>query len=232
MQVASQRMVRIRPLRCIRLGMGMEIQYSRYGIFFSIDQEKRIIIRKTTVQEPALTTFLTNFWNRFLFLCLLAPFYASAEDTLINAAETLAYGTFSSSERNTYTKGATDEAPPVDSVEKYRFENFTNRIPMILGTEFGIEYQINTKPKGRPISITTIIQFPEAGLKQPGGRKYRKSTETKRVSIGDPQLHGYGFDEPWELVPGEWTFEVWHKKAKLITKTFTIYEPEQSDPSE
>lgn len=97
---------------------------------------------------------------------------------------------------------------------------------MILGTEFGIEYQINTKPKGRPISITTVIHFPEAGLKQPGGRKYQSSTETKRVSIGDPQLHGYGFDESWELVPGEWVFEVWHKKAKLISKTFTVYDAE------
>jgi hypothetical protein len=84
---------------------------------------------------------------------------------LLTAAETLAYGTFDSSERISNSKAATADAPPVDTVTKYRFDNFTNRIPMILGTEFGIEYRINTKPKGRPISITTVIRFPEAGLK-------------------------------------------------------------------
>lgn len=155
-----------------------------------------------------------------------------AEDTFINAAETLAYGTFSSSGVKHFAVAATDDAPPVDSVSKYRFESFTNRIPMVLGTEFGLEYQINTKPKGQPISITTIIRFPEPGLKEPGGKRYSTSTERRRASIGEPQLHGYGFDESWELVPGEWVFEVWHKKAKLVSKTFTVYEPEQSEQGE
>lgn len=150
-----------------------------------------------------------------------------AQDTYINAAETLAYGTFNSSERTRFSKGPTENAPRVDSVEKYRFEDFTTRIPMVLGTEFGIEYQVNTKPKGRPIDITTIILFPEPGLKQPGGRKYKRSKETERVTIGEPHLHGYGFDEPWELLPGEWVFEVWHKKSRLVKKTFTVYDPNE-----
>lgn len=169
--------------------------------------------------------------KRLILLCLLLPLFVSAQDTFINAAETLAYGTFDSSERISNSKAATADAPPVDTVTKYRFDNFTNRIPMILGTEFGIEYRINTKPKGRPISITTVIRFPEAGLKQPGGRNYSKSMETKRVSVGEPQLHGYGFDESWELVPGEWVFEVWHKKAKLISKKFTVYVAESAPES-
>ncbi len=87
---------------------------------------------------------------------------------------------------------------------------------------FGIEYQINTKPRGRPIQITTIIRFPEPGLINPRGHSYLVSKETNMVEIGHPHLHGYGFDEEWELVPGEWIFEVWHKKAKLISKTFNV----------
>ena len=164
--------------------------------------------------------------NKLFLLCLLLPISAYAEDTFINAAETLAYGVFDSSERQTLTKPATDDAPPVDSVKKYRFKDFTTQIPMQIGTEFGIEYQINTKPRGRPIDITTVIVFPEPGLKRPGGRTYKKSRETKRVSIGKGHLHGYGFDESWELVPGEWVFEVWHKKARLVKKSFTVFVPE------
>jgi hypothetical protein len=196
--------------------MGTKIQFSSIGIIFSIAQEKRIIDKK-----PMKSLELSRF---ALFFAIMLSFPSHAQDTFINAAETLAYGVFTSSDRNTFTKAATDDAPPADTVENYRFREFTTQIPMALGTEFGLEYQINTKPKGRPISITTVIRFPEVGLKQPRGRKYRSSRESKRVSIGDPQLHGYGFDEAWELVPGEWVFEVWHKKAKLITKTFTVYD--------
>lgn len=100
---------------------------------------------------------------------------------------------------------------------------------MIMGTEFGIEYKINTKPKNRPIAVTTIIRFPEPGLKQPRGRTYLVSRETQRKAIGEPHLHGYGFDEEWEMVPGEWVFEVWHKKAKLVSKTFTVYDPNEEE---
>ena len=159
--------------------------------------------------------------NRFALLFLLIPLNAAAEDTFISAAETLAFGLFTSSGTRI---DATQHALPVDRVEKYRFKEFTNRVPMVIGTEFGIEYRINTKPAGRPIDITTIIYFPEPGLARPKGRTDNKSTQTKRVSIGEPQLHGYGFDEAWELVPGEWVFEVWHKKARLIRKTLTVYD--------
>ena len=173
--------------------------------------------------------------NRFSILLiascalLLCTSHLQAQDTFINAAETLAFGIFASKDIKTRVKGATDAAPPADSVGKYRFQDFTNRIPMVLGTEFGIEYQINSRPKGRPMDITTVIKFPEPGLKQPRGRTYLTSRETKKVKIGEPQLHGYGFDEDWELVPGEWVFEVWHKKAKLISKTFMVYDAESGE---
>jgi hypothetical protein len=178
--------------------------------------EKSALLTNNYDIEPLL--------NRFALLFLLIPLNAPAEDTFISAAETLAFGLFTSSERNKTSVGATENAPPVDNIEKYWFQEFTNRVPMVIGTEFGIEYRINTKPAGRPIDITTIIYFPDPGLVRPKGKTYHKSTETKRVSIGDPQLHGYGFDEAWELVPGEWIFEVWHKKGRLIRRTFTIYD--------
>lgn len=167
--------------------------------------------------------------NRFsiLFVLFLAAFSSTtkAQDTFINAAETLAFGTFTAPKVSGYRRAATRNSPPADGVEKYRFDNFTSEIPMEIGKMFGIEYQINTKPKGRPIQITTIIRFPDPGLSDPKGHNYLESKDTNFVEIGRPQLHGYGFDEDWELVPGKWVFEVWYKKAKLISKTFTVVEP-------
>ncbi len=178
------------------------------------------MINKKTVAGLKLNRSLLLF-----VLVLLQIPLAHGQETLINAAETLAFGIFKSGDTTKFSRGATKSAPPVDNVDKYRFQDFTNRIPMVMGTEFGIEYKINTKPKNRPINVTTIIRFPEPGLKQPRGRVYKMSKETQRRNIGEPHLHGYGFDEEWEMVPGEWVFEVWHKKAKLVSKTFTVYDP-------
>ena len=157
---------------------------------------------------------------------LYLPSFAAAEDTYINAAETIAFGVFTSGPTTTRSSPATKDAPPRDSVSRYRFEDFTTDIPMILGTQFGLEYQINTQPSGRPIDITTIIRFPEPGIVQPRGRTYLRSKETSRINIGEAHLHGYGFDETWELVSGEWVFEVWYRKALLISKTFNVYVPD------
>jgi len=32
----------------------------------------------------------------------------------------------------------------------------------------------------------------------------------------------YSFDEEWELIPGKWKFEVWHKGKKLCEQSFTV----------
>jgi hypothetical protein len=125
--------------------------------------------------------------NKLFLLCLLLPFSAFAEDTLINTAETLAFGVFTSYGKKSVTGSATDDAPPLDTVKTYRFRDFTNRIPMQI-----------------------------------------------LVSIGKGHLHGYGFDEKWEMLPGEWTFEVWYKKARLVKRSFTVFDPEKEtlEPSE
>lgn len=53
--------------------------------------------------------------NRFALLFLLIPLNAAAEDTFISAAETLAFGLFTSSGTRI---DATQHALPVDRVEK------------------------------------------------------------------------------------------------------------------
>ncbi len=73
--------------------------------------------------------------------------------------------------------------------------------------------------------IRSVIKFPAPGLQRPGGRLYVESVEKKEVRIGQPSLHGYGFDEEWELVPGEWVFEIWYRQARIIKQTFTVITP-------
>ncbi len=157
---------------------------------------------------------------------LLTCVQASAEKTMrVRAVEIVAYGIFTARE-TTRLGPSTAQAPAADGVKGVTFsENYTSEIPAVLGTTFGIQYLINSSPKGGRIKVTCVIVFPEGGLVDRRGRIYKKSTEKITTFIGRKTLYGYGFDEPWELVPGEWTFQIWHNDVRLAQKTFTVLPP-------
>ncbi len=146
---------------------------------------------------------------------------ATASDLRIRAAEITGYGIFkaASSQRQT---GFSARAPAADGVQGVRFVEFTNTIPASLGTNFGFQYVINSSPKGAEMNVTNVIRFPGEGLQRPGGRSWTESREDRKIRIGHRDFYGYAFDEEWEMIPGEWVFEVWHKNARLIRKTFTV----------
>jgi hypothetical protein len=170
--------------------------------------------------------------RRALFVILASvALSASAErkaDIQISVAEMVGYGIFETRSSARHT-GFSRSKMAADVVSGIRFTDFTNEIPGVLGTNFGFQYIINTTPRGQKLRLKSVIRFPEQGLQQPGGRLYKESIEYKQVTIGARDLHGYGFDEPWEIVPGDWVFEVWYKDARLIRKTFSVLPPATGD---
>ena len=170
--------------------------------------------------------------KRIVFLLLILPYYVHGQqEVTISAAQVVGYGIFTAKSQSR-VKGFTKDSPAADAVEGVRFINMTNQIPSIPKTGFGIEYVINSSPNGRLIPITSIIKFPEPGLVSPRGRVYLVSRENSRVQIGKPTFYGYAFDEPWEMVPGEWIFEIWHKKARLVKKRFIVLPPDETATEE
>ena len=159
--------------------------------------------------------------------CLSIGSVSYAADMTISAVEIVGYGIFTarSTERD---QRATPTSPGRDLVEGVRFVEFTSDIPGELGTGFGFQYIINSSPKGQLIDVTTVIIFPEGGLVDARGRVYKRASEKQRVPIGRKIFYGYGFDEPWEIVPGEWIFQVWHRKAKIAQKKFTVFVPAEA----
>lgn len=150
---------------------------------------------------------------------------ATAGDTEIeiSVAEITGYGIFETGQSARYS-GFSKRMIAADAVTGVRFVEYTNEIPARLGVNFGFEYSINSTPRGAKIPVRSIIRFPEPGLQHPSGKHYAESIEEKHIKIGDSSLHGYGFDESWEIVPGQWVFEIWHRNARLIRKTFTVVE--------
>ena len=37
---------------------------------------------------------------------------------------------------------------------------------------------------------------------------------------------GWTFDNQWELIPGEWVFQIYYEGEKLVEKSFTVYNPD------
>jgi hypothetical protein len=68
--------------------------------------------------------------------------------------------------------------------------------------------------------------FPAPGLKKPGEAKLIQGADFRVTrKIGDTSFLDYSFDEPWELVPGTWTFQLWQGNRKLAEKSFTVVKP-------
>lgn len=167
------------------------------------------------------------FMNRFLSIIVVFSLSSGvlATDLAVRAAEIVGFGIFDAS--TTVTQhGFTPSQMGKDDVRGISFLEYTTDIPAELGVNFGFQYIINSSPRGKPIRVTTVIKLPEGGLQRPGGRLYTESRDTHDVIIGKKALHGYGFDEEWEMVPGEWVFELWYKEARLIKKTFNIFSPD------
>ena len=158
----------------------------------------------------------------------LAVAQAGADTSLrVRAVEIVGYGIFTARET---ARDDRRSGPPLagDVVKGITFTDYTTTIPAQLGTSFGIQYLINSSPKGASFPVTCVILFPEGGLVNPRGRVFQDSSEDLTTVIGRKTIYGYGFDEPWELVPGEWVFEIWHKDTRLARKTFNVvlFEPE------
>ena len=88
-------------------------------------------------------------------------------------------------------------------------------------TDFGIRYRLTGKSGARPPEIRVQLVHPPLT-----NSKSRKpvSVESFKVYIGMGQLdyRGYMFEEPWQMVPGTWTFQLYAGKNLILEKPFQV----------
>jgi hypothetical protein len=99
----------------------------------------------------------------------------------------------------------------------------TTGIPGRRGLEFGFRYEIVGAPAGAEVALDFVILYPPPGLIDPADPEpVLASRFTRPKQIGEAIYLGYGFEDNWEIVPGEWTFEIWYDGAKLAERRFTV----------
>lgn len=92
-----------------------------------------------------------------------------------------------------------------------------------VGIGFGVRFRSSGEPRGAQAMLRSVWKIPEPGIHNPAnGNTYRESVVDFTTAIGSVHWRGYGFDQPWEVVPGTWTIEIWQGDRKLLEHSFTI----------
>lgn len=102
----------------------------------------------------------------------------------------------------------------------------TTMIPMKPHLTFGFRYRVSgTEPDGdRLVRLTKVVSFPDEVTPPGATRPLRTYKEVFAAPIGIVGYIGYGFDEPWELMRGIWTFQLFRGGRLLAEQNFTVIE--------
>lgn len=107
----------------------------------------------------------------------------------------------------------------------------TERIPLLKGAQMYLQYRVWYLPD-QPVlvDLRRVLKHPEMTL--PDGSVSTGSDFAMKGKVSVNQAigyTGYGFDEDYELVEGDWIFEIWHEGKKLIEQKFTTYWPDEEE---
>ena len=92
-----------------------------------------------------------------------------------------------------------------------------------VGIGFGVRFRSFGARDGERAVLRSVWEIPAPGIVNPtNSNTFRQSVAEFTTTIGTNHVRGYSFDEPWEVVPGTWTLEIWQGDRKLLEKSFEI----------
>jgi hypothetical protein len=107
----------------------------------------------------------------------------------------------------------------------------TDRIPLIKGVQMYLQYRIWPLPEQVAYAnLRRVLKHPPMtlpdGSTSTGSDYMIKGKVSANQAIG---YTGYGLDEDYELVEGDWIFEIWYQDRKMIEQKFTTYRPDEAE---
>ena len=107
----------------------------------------------------------------------------------------------------------------------------TERIPMIKSVQMYLQYRIWPLPEQTAwADLRRVLKHPPMTL--PDGSVSTGSDYMIKGKVSSSQAigyTGYGLDEDYEMVEGDWIFEIWFQDNKMIEQTFTTYWPDEAE---
>lgn len=112
----------------------------------------------------------------------------------------------------------------VGSVTDWHFVSDSAAVDGKVGTQFGVEFRIEGPPASDSVTLHLALTFPPEGLRNPntGNLLHSIKMAVPNLKIGALCLFGYGFDNDWEIVPGEWKEQILYHDRVLAERTFNV----------
>lgn len=104
--------------------------------------------------------------------------------------------------------------------------NNTERVPLRKGVRFGYRYWLKVPPDQKRPSLKRVLIHPEMTL--PDGSTVSRSERmiNRRATHGIvTAIDAYALSEDYELVEGEWIFQLWYNEHKLVEQKFIAFKP-------
>jgi Domain of unknown function (DUF3859) len=146
---------------------------------------------------------------------LATPSHAQPQE-LQPSCEILDFGLIERYGNESSVRGGDTATGTYTRVQRADFpEDSTSLIPATLGIDFGVARSFKNIPKSGIVEL--VISHP--AIVTPDGRRLTKSViPTSPTAFGN----SYRFDQPYEVVPGEWTFEFFYEGVRLCGKAFHV----------
>jgi len=107
----------------------------------------------------------------------------------------------------------------------------TDRIPLIKDAQMSLQYRIGNIPLDvHWLDLRRVLKHPKMTLPD-GSTTIGSDYMIKgKASVGQVVAYtGYSLNEDYEMLEGDWTFQIWHKDKLLIEQTFTTYWPDEAE---
>jgi len=139
----------------------------------------------------------------------------------------------------TYTGDRVSSGQGADGIIQHQLSNVflikdTTRIPARQGIRFGVQYRVSGVPESTVVELRRVLRYPAPGAPVPSAKSPLPYDAIEvQCPAGTDCITGYGLDQPWELIPGRWTFEFWSGDRLVAEQSFTVLrpgEPERPTP--
>lgn len=126
----------------------------------------------------------------------------------------------------TITAKTNSAGTKLEGLDEFKLLKSTTNVPARIGIRFGFRYEISGFPTNAPITLTMVGKHPP--IKNPTTGETTTIDAYKLKSWVGRTYTSYALDDPSDLVPGRWTFEVWYERRKLCEQSFMVMAEEPS----
>ena len=184
---------------------------------------------------------------KYLFVFVMAVFVMGCDQSQEQASEAsktakvakapsghvFEYGIYNAQRKGRVLSSLTTNTGKVVTKPVLELSETTDRIPLTIGTYFAYRYRILNLPKEvakkpvvelRKVLVHPVMTLPDGSTSTGWDRMTKGRTSIGQVIAFD----GYVFNEDYELLEGDWTFQIWFKDKMLVEQKFTTYRPEKA----